>query len=100
MNEHVVNLKVKDFTYDKDLKTFFMSESEVPFAMSYDLFNPDTGNNKLFELSHSTGGEFQPDTRWIYKSEDGLTLEICNDPEVTKKRGKAYLEHKTRNAYG
>lgn len=100
MENHVIDLKKKNLTYDKELKTFFISETEVPFSMNYELLNPKTGNSRIFELSHSTGGEFQPDTRWIYKSEDGLTLEVCNDPEVTKKRGESYLRHKIGNAYG
>lgn len=86
--------------YDKETKTFTVSEVGIAFSMNYTLLNPVTGESREFELSHSTGNEFDPDTEWIYKSDDGLTLRVVQDTKLTEMRGENYLTHKTRNSYG
>ena len=93
----VVILKKGNFGYDKDTRTFTMSEKDVMFATKYEIKNPDTGNSMEFNFTHSTGPEFASDTKWIYKSTEGYTLEVCNDPEITKKAAENYLAAKTRN---
>lgn len=85
------------FTYNKETKTFTISEKDVPFATEYHLVNKTTGNRKLFSFSHSTGSEWDVDTKYIYKSTDGITLEVCNDEEITKKRSEMYLQAKLNN---
>ena len=86
-------------SWSKDSKTFTMSETNngttIPFGTQYEVFNPATNSVKVFEFTHSTGPEFASDTRWVYKCEDML-LEICNDPEVTKRNAAAYLKAKMR----
>ena len=86
-------------SWSKDSKTFTMSEVNngitIPFRTQYEVFNPATNSVKVFEFTHSTGPEFSSDTRYVYKCEDML-LEICNDPEVTKRNAAAYLKAKTR----
>lgn len=82
--------------YDKESKTFTISEVGVQFSMNYTLINPTTGGKKEFELSHSTGSEFDPDTEWIYESKDGFTLKIVQDYKITKEREAHYTYHKMR----
>lgn len=89
-------------SWDKENKKFTMSESNkgivIPFRIQYELYNPKTETIKVFEFTHSTGPEFDSDTRWIYKCDD-MILEICNDPEVTKRNATNYLAAKTRKCY-
>lgn len=83
--------------YDKKNKTFQVSEVHAGgFATVYRVLNPKTGEHKDFELSHSTGPEFDPKTRWVYKSGD-LTLEVCNDEYVTEIQARNYLKAKLRH---
>ena len=90
-------------SWSKDSKTFTMSEKNnglvIPFSTQYEVFNPATNTVKVFEFTHSTGPEFASDTRWVYRHKDETTemfLEICNDPEVTKRNAAAYLKAKMR----
>jgi hypothetical protein len=73
-----------------------MGERGIPFGTSYVIKNPNTGGTKKFEFTHSTGAEFDPKTRWIYKSEDGIVLEVCNDEEMTKIAADVYLKAKLK----
>lgn len=80
--------------FDEANKTISCNELTVPpFDTRYTVVN-NKGKEKVFDLSGSTGSEWEPDTKWIYKSEDGWTLEVSQDAELTKKRAKAYLNHK------
>ena len=92
MTEIVFNKEKHKFSKENNL--FTISEKDVTFDTKYSMKNPKTGNSKLFEFKESTGCEFDPNTKWIYKSEDGITLEVCNDPAITKLREKSYLNHK------
>ena len=83
-------------SYNSETKTFSGSEKEIPFDTTYTVKNEKTGIQKDFEFSHSTGPEFHPDTKWIYKNEE-LTLEICNDAKITQTRATNYLNAKMRN---
>lgn len=86
------------YLYDESRKTFVMSERGIPFGTTYVVKNPKTGGSRTFNLSHSTGPEFDPKTRWVYKSEDGINLEICNDAQMTKVASENYLKAKLRNS--
>jgi len=92
-------LEKDKYNYDKDTKTFTVSERGIPFSMNYKVINSNTGGSMKFDLSHSTGSEFDPDTKWIYKS-DEFTLEVVQDKFLTKLRSERYLKAKTENAYG
>jgi hypothetical protein len=74
-----------------------LSEKGIPFDTTYEILNPATEVSKKFEFKNSTGSEWEADTKWIYKSEDGITLEVCNDPHLVKERAAAYLAAKLRN---
>jgi hypothetical protein len=77
-------------------RVFTMSEKEIPFDTSYEILNQKTGGKMSFEFSHSTGSEFSPDTKWIYYNADKtVTLEVCNDPRMTKIAAENYLKAKT-----
>ena len=83
--------------YNSQTKTFIMSERGIPFDTSYTITNPKTGKSMLFDFTHSTGPEFDPNTRWVYKSPDKtITLEVCNDRQMTKIAADAYLTAKLR----
>ena len=84
--------------YVKETNTFMVNERDVPFDTSYTIKNSVTGNSMEFEFTHSTGPEFEPSTKWIYKSADGCILEVCNDPEMTEIARKNYLRAKLGNA--
>jgi len=86
----------KKHVYHKLQKLFSMSEKDVTFDTSYKVVNPKTNNSVVFNFTHSTGPEFDPETKYIYKSDDGLTLEVCNDKKITAIRAQNYLEAKTR----
>lgn len=89
---YTICLKDKQFDYDKDKKTFTMSEKGIPFGTTYEVLSP-TGNSKTFVFDHSTGPEFSPDTKYVFKSGD-LTLVLCNDAQITEQRAKEYLSAK------
>lgn len=79
-------------------KTFFVNERDTTFDTSYDVFNPLTGKSVTFNLSHSTGSEWDPETVWIYKNKDlNLELHISQDPNITNIRANNYLKHKLKN---
>lgn len=87
----------KKHTYNKVSKTFQVNEKDTTFATEYSIKNPKSGASVVFKLSHSTGCEWDPNTKWIYKSDCGLVLEISQDLEITKKREAAYINHKLKN---
>lgn len=91
----LISLATTKYSYNKETKTFTFSEKDVPFDTSYEVLNPQTGNRVVFDFKESTGPEFDPTTKWIYRTADGrLTLEVCNDPKITYERSVAYLDHK------
>ena len=92
---HLINLSTTPYSYNKETKVFSFSEKHVPFTTTYEVLNPQTGGKVSFDFSHSTGPEFDPNTKWIYKNKSSdVTVEVCNDAYITKLRGDAYLDHK------
>jgi hypothetical protein len=89
-----VTLSDIDWSFNKQTSTILISERDVPFATTYNVISPNTGVGKLFELSHSTGPEFDPKTCWIYKSEDGLSLSVANDAKMVEVASRNYLRAK------
>ena len=83
--------------YDVVNKVFRLNEKDVRFDTEYSVVNPATGQAKQFKFIESTGSEWDPNTKWIYKSDDGLSLEVSNDQAITEKRADVYLAHKLRN---
>ena len=92
----IVILENGKYSYDKETRTFTMSEKDIRFDTKYEVRNPSTNSSMEFNFTHSTGPEFASDTKWIYKSTEGYTLEVCNDPVMVKKAADAYLAAKTR----
>ena len=81
-----VNLENIKWSFNKktcEKGTIIISEKEVPFDTNYEVVSPNNGV-KTFTFTHSTGTEFSPDTKWMYISEDGIELAICNDPHMVK----------------
>ena len=89
-----INLNKVPYNYDPLTSTISVSERDVRFATTYEVLSKK-GNKKIFELSHSTGPEFDPKTRWVYKDADGILLEVSNDPITTRKLASNYLAAKT-----
>jgi len=82
-----------------DRSQIHTSESQLPFDTEYTIHSPQTGVEKEFRFSHSTGPEFHPDTKWVYhagsKVEGNLfTLIVHNEKELTAARAQAYLQAK------
>lgn len=78
--------------------TFHINERDTTFNTRYDILNPKTGKRVTFELSHSTGSEWDPKTIWVYKNTDlGLQLHISQDINITKLRAESYLKNKLKN---
>ena len=72
----------------------YVSERDVIFDTKHDVVSPKTGRTKKFEFEYSTGSEWNDNTHWVYQSEDGYELHICNDSEMVKIRAHNYLKHK------
>ncbi|MEO6305070.1 MAG: hypothetical protein ABIP51_18070 [Bacteroidia bacterium] len=92
----LINLEKVKFIYKESTKTFTISEKEVPFATEYEILNPKTGKKETFDFYKSTGPEFDPNTKWLYANQKGLTLEVCNDKKMTEISAANYLAAKTR----
>lgn len=91
---------LKNVSFSFDVKTnpkgrIIISEKKVPFDTEYDVISPQN-NIKRFIFTHSTGPEFDPKTEWIYKSEDGIVLAVCNDPYMVKIAAENYLKSKLK----
>lgn len=93
-----INLGKVPYSYNKDTKTFLFSEKNVNFATTYDLINPKTNKIVSFDLLHSTGSEWDPNTIWIYANSDkSLFVHVGQDANITKMKSKLYLDHKLLN---
>ena len=85
-----------------------IEEKNLPFATQYEVYNSKKGTSEIFQFSHTTGSDWDPNTKSIYYCElkgdfvkgllpKKITLSIGNDPELTKKRAASYLHHKLKN---
>jgi hypothetical protein len=91
-----IDLNKISFAYEADRKCFVVSEKDVSqFATTYMLIST-SGAQKKFDMTHSTGSEWDPNTRYVYKSEDGLLLEVCNDAQMFKTAAANYLAGKLK----
>lgn len=88
-----IDITSSSVKYNKGNKTFSVSGKTVKFNTSYELFNSKTNVSIIFELSHSTGSEWDPKTIWVYKAKQGWILNVLND-EITPKHAEQYLNHK------
>ena len=86
--------KSNPLIYSKRDNAFYGTEKSIPFDITYTVKNTVTKNSEIFEFAYSTGPEFDPDTQWVYKSNSGIRLIVCNDAEITRIRGELYLKHK------
>jgi len=88
-----IDLKKIDWSFKND--TITISEKDTRFGTEYLVISPK-GNGKVFKFSHSTGPEFDKNTKWIYTSEDNIQLAVCNDANMVKHAAKEYLSAKLR----
>lgn len=89
-----IGIRKNKVAYHKVDKTFTVSGKSVQFGTEHSLLNEKTGVSKEFKLSHSTGSEWDPNTVWVYKSEDGFLLKVSNE-DVTEVHARNYLKAKT-----
>lgn len=89
---NTINLTFIPYTVRNGI--IYVSETHIPFDSAYNVISPKTGRTKTFRFECSTGPEFDPNTEWVYKSDEGYKLHICNDATLTKLRVSAYLKHK------
>lgn len=92
----MITIDINKLSYLKEAKAFFGSEKDIPFATTYTVHNPKTGNSVDFEFIHSTGPEFDPETVYVYESKSGLRLHVANDKRVTGIRAAMYEKAKLR----
>lgn len=97
----IIRITLTDENFNQETKTITLSERDIPFATEYEAhIKTDKEPMKVnFEFAHSTGPEFDPNTKWIYKSKNcapGMTLEVCNDKQMTERAAANYLAAKTR----
>jgi len=73
-----------------------MSERHIiGFASAYRLVGKNS--EKEFTLDHQTGSEWDVNTKYVYKTADGYTLEVANDKAITEARAESYLKHKLKH---
>jgi hypothetical protein len=89
----MIQVDLNKIKWSFESKVITISEKDVKFATEYNVISPK-GGNKVFQFSHSTGPEFDKDTKWMYNSEDGLQLAVCNDANMVKIAAENYLKHK------
>lgn len=95
---HKIDLGRVNYSYSEADRAFLFSEKDIPFATEYEVFNPKTGKSEIFKFSHSTGSEFDPNTKWIYWNIDkNIRMDVSNDPQMTQIAAENYLKAKTRN---
>ena len=92
-----IDLKKIPWSFNEVTNSIIVSERDVKFTTEYLVISPRTGNGKTFSFSHSTGPEFDVSTRWVYKSDIGTILEVCNDTKMVAEASKNYLNAKLRN---
>ena len=96
--------------YDPKSRTSHVSEHLIRFATAYRVLNPKTGDYRNFNLSHSTGPEFDENTEWVYTHNtqgnakgnaqplhtECYFLRIKNEPRITEIKKEMYLKAKMR----
>jgi len=92
-----MKISTGNLTYSTSTKTFYGSEKDIRFDTEYEVTSSETGNSRTFKFKRSTGPEFDPNTKWIYESECGLSLIISNDKEITERNAANYLAAKLRH---
>lgn len=92
-----ISIQKNGISFIKNENLLIASERNVAFATTYFVKNEKTGNRIQFDFSHSTGPEFDENTRWIYVANSikiTTKLAICNDKIMTKIAANNYLAHK------
>lgn len=91
----MIQIDLNKIPWSFEDKVITISEKDVAFATEYNVRSPK-GGEKEFKFTHSTGPEFDVNTKWMYKSDDGLQLAVCNDAKMVKAAAAAYLNAKLR----
>lgn len=91
----MIQVDLNTIKWSFEEKVITISEKDVAFGTEYNVISPK-GGNKVFHFTHSTGPEFDVNTKWMYKSEDDLQLAVCNDAKMVKIAAENYLKAKLR----
>lgn len=92
-----LNIQKHKITYNPKEKVFTSSSIGVAFGTDHILVNTKTGTKVKFELTHSTGSEWDNNTIWVFVSEcKEYTLHLLND-DVTDAQRTSYLNCKLSN---
>ena len=79
-------------------KCFTADGDQLPFATSYRLINPASKKSMVFDFVKSTGSEWDADTLWVYKSDEGIYFITSNGSDANiQTRADNYLKHKLKN---
>ena len=89
-----IDLNKVPYSVDPITKVISVSEKHIHFATTYNVISK-TRTAKVFDFSHSTGPEFDPNTKWVYKCEN-FVLEVCNDKKMTAIAAENYLRSKMK----
>lgn len=93
-----IDLNRVPYLYLPSTFTFVLSEKFTPsFATEYLVLSPK-GGSSVFKFIHSTGPEFDPNTKWVYKNENDCELHIENDKVMTERAAEQYLKAKLHNS--
>ena len=77
--------------WNSKTREFSMSERHVPgFASEYSILNPASGKSCIFKLSHSTGSEWDPETKRLFKV--NLKMIVADQRGVLAKIAAAIAE--------
>lgn len=92
-----ISIQKHDVTYNAKDKIFTVSAKNIQFAITYHIINDITNKSVKFELSHSTGSEWDPNTVWVHTSTcKKYILHMLND-DVTPQHAERYLNAKLKN---
>lgn len=75
---------------------FYGDGSKIKFDTSFQIINSKTAKLMTFDLSHSTGSEWDPNTVWVYKAK-GTNLEFHLSNFIPEGAQTNYLNAKLKN---
>lgn len=91
----MIQVDLNKIKWSFENKVITISEKDVAFGTEYNVISPK-GGQKVFKFTHSTGPEFDVNTKWIYESDDKLQLAVCNDAKMVKVAAENYLKGKAQ----
>lgn len=94
-----ISIQENDIIYDKAKRTFLGDGNRIPFATRYEMVNDETGKSNVFDFVHSTGSEWDKDTKWVYACTEGkgfIFVLSSEDQRTLNVRKRNYIKAKMR----